>query len=71
MARATLPSIVLSLVAIVVCGAIGVAVGLGIVRWIGLDGTVGALTAAVIAMPVAGASFSLGVIVLKRLRAVR
>jgi len=64
--RNSLPAILLSVVAILVCGAIGVAAGLMLVGWLGLDDTAAAIVAALVGMVVAGGAFALGVAVLKR-----
>lgn len=66
MQRNSLPAILLSVVAILVCGAIGVAAGLMLVGWLGLDDTAAAIVAALVGMVVAGSAFALGVAVLKR-----
>lgn len=66
MQRNSLPAILLSVVAILVCGAIGVAAGLMLVGWLGLDDTAAAIVAALVGMVVAGGAFALGVAVLKR-----
>jgi hypothetical protein len=70
-ARSALASIALSVIAILVCGAVGVTAGLAIARWLGAAGTSAALLAAVVAMPVAAATFALGIATLKRLRLLR
>jgi hypothetical protein len=70
-ARSALASIALSVIAILMCGAVGVTVGLAIARWLGMGGTSAALLAAFVAMPVAAATFALGIATLKRLRLLR
>jgi hypothetical protein len=61
-------SVVLSVLAIVVCGGLGAFAGIGLARVVGLAGTPGALAAALIAMGVATLLWTLGVVALRALR---
>ena len=67
----TLLSVLASLVAILACGALGTAAGLGMRAWLALDGTAGALVALFIAMIAATAAWALGMAVLRAARILR
>ena len=69
--RNSFPSIVLSVLAILACGAIGAAVGLGITRWVGMSGTWAALVATFVGMVVATVAFGVGVALLRRFTSFR
>jgi len=60
-------SIVLSVLAILLCGGLGALAGFGAVSMIGWTGTWGAIVAAVIGMVVATFAFALGAAILRRL----
>jgi hypothetical protein len=60
-------SIALSVLAILVCGALGALAGFGVVAAIGWAGTGGAIAAAVIGMVVATLAWAAGVVLLRRL----
>lgn len=67
----TLLSVLTSVVAILACGAIGTAAGLGLRAWLALDGIAGALAALFVAMIVATAAWALGMAVLRAARILR
>ena len=67
----TLLSVLYSLVAILVCGALGAAAGMGLRAWLALDGIAGALVALLVAMVVATAAWALGMAVLRAARVLR
>jgi hypothetical protein len=71
MRRNSLPAILLSVLSIVVCGALGAAAGLAVARWTGLSGTPGALVVTLVGMVVATLAFAIGVAVLRRFGAFR
>lgn len=64
-------SVLLGIVAILACGALGAAAGLGLRAWLGLDGVGGAVLALFVAMIVATAAWALGVALLRALRILR
>ena len=61
----TVVGILLNLVAIVVCGAIGAIGGYGTVEWLDLSGVVGALVAAFVGMVLATAAWAAGATLLR------
>ena len=61
-------SILLSLVAISLCGGVGALVAFALVGALGLEGVIGALVAVVTAVLVATLLFAMGVAVLRSLR---
>jgi hypothetical protein len=69
MRRNSFPAIVLSLLAIVLCGGLGALAGFALVRILGLSGTLGALAAVVAGMVVATLAYGLGVALLRKLGA--
>jgi hypothetical protein len=71
MRRNSFPAILLSVLAILACGAIGAFAGLGVVRWIGLSGVPSALVATLVGMIVATAAFAVGVALLRRFTSFR
>jgi hypothetical protein len=71
MTRNSLPSIVLSVLAILVCGALGAAAGVAVVRFVGLSGTPSALVATLVGMVVATVAFALGGVLLRRFTSFR
>ena len=64
-------NVVLNLLAIVVCGALGAGAGYGVVTLAGIDGVAGALVAALVGMLVATAAWAAGVVALRALGVVR
>jgi hypothetical protein len=60
MSRRPLLMILLNLLAIVVCGAIGAGAGYGVLALLGVDGLPGAFVAAFVGMVVATAAWALG-----------
>jgi len=64
-------NLVLNLLAIVVCGALGAGAGYGVVVLAGLGGVIGALIAAFVGMLVATAAWAGGVVALRAVGLVR
>ena len=58
-------NVVLNLLAIVVCGALGAGAGFGVVTLAGIHGVAGALVAAFVGMLVATAAWAAGVVALR------
>ena len=71
MRRNSFPAIVLSVLAILVCGGIGAVAGLGLTRWVGLSGTWAALLATFVGMVVATVAFAAGAALLRRFTSFR
>lgn len=71
MRRNSFPSIVVSVLVILVCGAVGMWVGTGLARAMGVSGVFAALTAVVVSVVVAAATFAAGVALLRRLKILR
>ena len=71
MRRNSFPAILLSVLSILVCGALGAFAGVGLVRWIGLSGTPSALVATLVGMLVASGAFAAGVALLRRFTSLR
>lgn len=63
--------ILLSLVAIIVCGGIGAIAAFALVRALGLDGVMSAILAAIVGIGVATLLFALGVALLRSLRVLK
>ena len=67
----TLLSVLVSVVAILACGALGAAAGMSVRAWLALDGIAGALIALFVAMIVATAAWAIGMAVLRAARILR
>jgi len=61
-------SILLSLVAITLCGGVGALAAFALVSALGLDGVFGAIVALIVAVIVATLMFALGIMLLRSLR---
>ena len=66
-----LVSILLNIVAILICGVAGGIAGFALARALGLDGIAGALLATLVAMVVASLAWAIGAMVLRSLRIIR
>ncbi|HVE49856.1 MAG TPA: hypothetical protein VNG69_09605 [Casimicrobiaceae bacterium] len=71
MRRNSFPSIVISVLVILACGALGVWVGTGLTGAIGISGVFAAIVAITVSIVVAAVMFAAGVALLRRLKVLR